>query len=356
MRKWTALAVLLAAGTFAGFGPTGTAGAAPVQSELRGYGMALYEGQARPTNAAPADTSILRSGVGRYRVVFPRAAARHGVVHVAAVNPGPVWCQVMAFGPFGADELVSVGCFRAGGTPADTNFSISFNGHDSATPPPAPELGKFGYLDARADGTILTAYNSTGRTNTVTPSGAGTYRVSLPGLGAAGGRRGGLMVTAIAPASPARCKVGGWTTSTAGQDALVVCHDAAGARTNTRFTLTFHDQPTWGETFPWAQYGYVWRQGLTGSDPTNFNSVLGEGGNRSLNGPDGQVAVELPHLTTRPDTVQLAAFGTSADFCAIGQKWYVAGIVTFVPGIRCYTAAGARSQPAFLLWYGNNPA
>jgi hypothetical protein len=354
MRMWTASAVFLAAMTF---GASAAAGAAPaLADDSRGYGMALYEGQERPTNAVPADTSIVRVSTGRYRVVFPGAAARYGVVHVAAVNPGPVWCQVLALGTFGADELVSVGCYRAGGASADTHFSISFSGSTIASPPPAPELGKFGHVDARADGTILTAYNSSGLTNTVTPVGAGVYRVQLPGLGAPGGRRGGLKVTAVNAATPVRCKVANWSTTTAAQDVTVVCHNPAGVRTNTRFTLTVHDQPRWGRQFPWKQIGYVLRDASPGSDATNFNSVLGPGGIRTLNGPDGRVNAELPQLITRPDTVQLAAFGTTPDFCTLGQKWFVAGIVTFVPGIRCYTTAGAPSQPSFLLWYGNNPA
>jgi hypothetical protein len=350
MRTRIALAVLLTAGAFSTFA------AAPAHAaELKGYGMALYEGRPQPDNAAPANTTITRVATGRYRVVFPGSAAAHGIVHVAAINPRPVWCQVLTFGVSGADEAIAVGCYRAGGVPVDTNFSISFNG-STGNPPPAPELGKFGYVDARADGSLVTAYNSFGLRNTVTPAGTGAYRVRLSGLGSATGvRRGGLMVNAVNLSSPVRCKVAYWTTTSAAQDVLVVCHDPAGIRTDTRFTLTFHDQPRWGDQFPWPQFGYVWRQGPTGSDQTNFNSVLGPGGIRVNNSPTGQPTVELPQLVATPDTVQLAAFGASADFCTIVDRWVHAGIATFVPGIRCYTTAGAPSEPSFLLWYGNNP-
>jgi hypothetical protein len=353
MRARTALAAILATVAY------GAMGGSPAQAQVpdgRGYGMALWEGQERPVNAAPADTTITHVGVGLYRVVFPGEAARHGVAHVTAISADPVWCQVLALGTAGTAEVVAVGCYRAGGVPADTSFTVSFSGSDSATPPPAPELGKFGYLDVHADGTLVTAYNSYGRTNTVTPVSVGVYRVVLPGLGAAGGRRGGLQVTAVNPGMPVRCKVVTWTTTVAAQDVLVACHNAAGLRTGTRFVLTVHDRPLWGEQFPWTQYGYMWRQGSTGSEATNFNSLLGAGGNRALDGPNGQVAVELPLLTDRPNTVQLAGFGADASFCALVTKWVVAGIVTFVPGVRCYTSTGAPTSPAFLLWYGNNPA
>jgi hypothetical protein len=347
----------IAIGLLAGLAmPLGLAAAVatPAQAaEPDRYGFALWEGAGQPTNAVPAGTTVTVLGANRFLVRFPGQAARGGVAHVSATNSGPVWCQVAAFGPSGLDEVVFVQCHKAGGTPLATGFSVSFS--SSSNTPLLPKPGDFGYIDSYPDGSLNSQYNSAGLSNVVAHAAVGVWSVRFPGLGTPGSRAGSVLATAVNSLIPVRCKVGNWASDVAGQTVRVLCHDATGAPVDTRFHLTFqYQRGYYGGQNPPRFFGYAWFPGTDGGSPeTNFNSVLGTGGNRILVSSSGIAIVELPQLHTQPDSVQLTGFGPTADFCTMAG-WANIGTFTIVRAIRCFTNEGGPTRTSFVASYSSS--
>src|SRR5919107_597996 len=131
---------------------SGSAGAAVPDR----FGFVLWNGAVVGSGTAPAATTVAVVGTGQYKINFVGAAAAGGVVHVTAINSAPHWCQVNGFGPSGADEVVSISCYRVGGAPDFTGFSAIF----SSSSGPASAVGSFGYVDSAASGALISQYNS----------------------------------------------------------------------------------------------------------------------------------------------------------------------------------------------------
>src|SRR5262249_2377863 len=103
------------------------------------------------------------AAAGQVRVRFPDVASRGGVVHVTAVNQGPVWGQALKWGPSGPDELVVVGCFAVGGKPVFSRFTVLFT---ASTRGPFPAGRGYGYVHYRPGG-VAARFNSSGGAVTV---------------------------------------------------------------------------------------------------------------------------------------------------------------------------------------------
>jgi hypothetical protein len=285
---------------------------------------------------------------GRYRVIFPGMAARGGVVHVTAINQDPYWCQADGWGPSGADQVVGVSCYKAGGGLAPSAFTVLFQS-SSATVLPGP--GRFGYVDATGTGTVISQYNSAGAVNSVTHGAPGQWVVRLPGLTTPGPVDGSLQATAVSPNVGARCKIGRWASSpVGGQRVLVLCFDAAGLPFDTRFTLSFQYQRSlFAAAMPPRYFGYLWNEPPVGPVSTNFDSVTGPGTVTLLPAGPGLSLVTFPRLDGRPDTVQVTAYGGGSEFCGLLTTWFHIGGDTVVRDVNCWDNGGARIDTGFLV-------
>lgn len=345
--RWRTVAVVAVAAAAGGL-----VAASPASAALPDrFGFAHYEGAAVPANASPAGTTVLVGGVGHYRVIFPGQAARGGVAHVTAVSSDARWCQIEGFGTSGADEVVGVRCFRPGGVPADSRFSVMF----SSSSGPTAANGRYGYVDTSPAGAIISQYNSAGAANTVTPGPVGTWVVRMPGLVTAGPQAGSWQATAVSPQLPARCKVSAWASSPAsGQAVRVLCFTAGGAPVNVRFTLTYqYQQSLYGPAFPPANFAYVWWTPPLGPPLTNFNSQAGPGFNTAVASGAGLVYVQFPRVGPRPDNVQVTAFGNGSEFCGLQYPWITSAGITHLRNVNCWTNAGLPANVGFLASYSS---
>ena len=345
-RRWwaggAALAVLAAG--LAVVGPGGAAQAA-VPDRL---GFVLWNGGAPVASGTwPAATTVSVIGVGRYSVIFPGQAAAGGVAHVTAINSSPHWCQVMSFGPFGADERVFISCHRPGGAADPSPFSAIF----SSSSGPAAGAGRFGYVNSQSTGALVSQYNSAAALNSVTHTGVGQWLVKFPGLTTPGPVDGGLQSTAVSPQIPARCKVGAWSSSpVSGQAVKVACFDAGGAPLDTQFTLTYQYQRSlYGAVLPPKYFGYLWNTPPLGPPSTNFNSQVGPGANTIVSTGPGLSLVKFPRLAVPPDDVQVTAAGPGSEFCGLNWFWTYSGADTIVRDVNCFTNAGAAVNTGFLI-------
>ncbi|MFI5906051.1 hypothetical protein [Dactylosporangium sp. NPDC051541] len=309
------------------------------------FAFVLWDGTATvATGTTPAATTVVTGPPGRYRIVFPGAAAPRGVVHVTAINAAPHWCQANTWGPSGVDEVVYIDCYKAGGAPDFTPFTAFF---ERSSPPNIAINGRFGYVDAQPTGALVDSFNSMGGLNSVTPGPVGQWTVKFPALGTPGPVDGSLQATAVSPTA-ARCKVFKWASNASGQTVLVGCFDALGAPVNTRFTLTYQYQTSlYGASWPPKYFGYLWNRPPLGPASTNFNSTGGVNGI----GPAGTglYLLKFPNLAVTPDTVQVTAAGPTSDFCGLNGAWFHFPPDTVVRDVNCFTNAGTPINTGFLI-------
>lgn len=78
-------------------------------------------------NAANGAISINRTGIGNYNVRFVNLGGHSsgGNVQVNAYGDGNETCKIVAWGNSGQDLVTNVRCFRPGGAPANTQYSVS---------------------------------------------------------------------------------------------------------------------------------------------------------------------------------------------------------------------------------------
>jgi hypothetical protein len=312
------------------------------------HGFVLWNGAATvPSGTWPAATTVAAGPSGIYTIRFPGQAAKGGVVHVTAINPGPRFCQAVKWGPSGADEIVVVLCSQPGGALLPTAFSAFF---ESSSGPAGPINGKFGYVDFNdPTGTMIDQYNSAGALNGVTPLPGGLYEVKLPGLTTAGPIDGSIQVTAVS-STAARCKVRNWTSGPGGQVVYVLCFTSTGVPLRTRFTLTYqYNQSLWGAGWPPRYFGYLWFRPPVGPPSTNFNSQVGFGVNTLVGAGVGLSMVTFPRLAVLPDNIQVTAAGGTSDFCNLLYPWTHTATDTIARDVACYNSGGARINAGFLI-------
>jgi hypothetical protein len=292
--------------------------------------------------------TIVRHAAGRYSVFFPGIAADQGVAHVTAVNDQPVWCQLGGYGPTSLGERVDVICTELGGRFQDNRFAVVFS--TSTAPPAGP--GAYAYLQATAAGGLLDSYNSGAAPNLLSHAGVGLYSVTLSGLSTPT-LAGGLQVTAVNARVSARCKVGSWRPSGAGQGARILCFDAAGAPADSGFTLSFQlRRAITGGFFPPSRFGYLYDTTLFPAGPpleTNFNSLVGPGANT----PVVPGALDrFPSIGALPDHAQATAVSADPNWCILTAPWITNTNPpdAFVQ-VRCFDPAGATIVNPVLVTY-----
>ncbi len=277
--------------------------------------------------------------VGRYVVHFPQLASATlpiGIAHVTAVNPNPVWCQLLAWRSNPPNEDVFVQCYRVGGAPVNTQFTVLFT--ESTGLPVNP--GDYGYVFATASGAIASQYNTSGAANALSVGPVGFWKVFLPNLGLPS-ISGDIQVTAQNAQQAVRCKVVDWAPMATGQVIEVGCIDAANAPVNSGWTLSYQrERPIIGVLGPPKLFAYTFPTlGPLPPTPYNFNSV-GAPNNISSAGV-GLHLVEFQGVGQLQDHVQVTAFGPSPDFCGLNTIWGTFGGNAVVRDVACFDGAGA---------------
>ncbi|GAA1747129.1 hypothetical protein [Luedemannella helvata] len=334
--------------------PASPAAAAPVSQ----WGFAYFDNATPPAGWFTLDTSRqwgtwktafpaavatgTRIATGRYYVRFPYlAASGAGIVHVTAVNRTGQYCETVFTRDAGADLIVAVACFRPGGAPDDSRFTVLFttgSGGGIALSPGGYAFVRYGTAG------IVAQDNSTGAGNGAGPIGVGAYEVKFPGV-AGRGLSGNLQATAIGPnAQPRRCKIAKWGVSGADVIAYVFCFDAAGVRTNTEFAVSYHRERSVVGPYPPKYFGYLWTPDLAG--PSNYNNLYGFGANTGapVIGLPGHSAYRFPGVGEKETHAQVTAYGDDPNYCTI-SGW--SGSPDLTLGTVCFTNAGTTALTPF---------
>jgi hypothetical protein len=300
---------------------------------------------------APLHAHSAPGAPGQVVVRFPRLAAKGGVVHVTAVNAGPVWCQAQKWEPSGTSELVFVRCFKAGGGPVFSPFTVLFT---TSTKGAFPSGRAYGYVHFEPGPGVVASFNSAGGANTVVPGPTGVWTVKMAGLGSAVAL-GGIQVTAVNPSVPAKCELNGWGWSAAGQVFQVRCFDAGSTPLKTGWTLSYQRKRAVTGAQP-KHFAYTFDNKPLLAGPyapapagVNFNSLSGVNTIRSAGG--GLRLVQFPRVGTLPNTVLVTPFHAGPGFCNLLSPWATAGPAVIVRDVACYTAAGALKNHASMVTY-----
>jgi hypothetical protein len=289
--------------------------------------------------------------VGQVLVRFPRIGGRGGVVLVTAVSPAPVWCQAQKWARSGPNEIVAVRCYRAGGVPVFTPFTVAYS-QSSAGPVPAGR--RYGYVRYSPAHGVVARFNSAGLVNTVAPAGPGAWKVRLPGLGSAG-RAGNVQVTAVNAAAAAKCEVSGWTSVPGRQLITVRCYNKTAVPLKTGWSLVYQRGRAVTGTQP-KHFAYTFDNKPFAAGPyapapaaVNFNSAAATNTIRRAGG--GLRLVTLPKAAGLPSTVLVTAVGSGGRFCSLLSPWASSPAGVIVRDVACYTAAGAATNTASLITY-----
>ncbi|WP_238016379.1 hypothetical protein KZZ52_58020 [Dactylosporangium sp. AC04546] len=287
----------------------------------------------------------IKIATGRFLVRFPQiGTGSRGIPHVTAVSADGRFCEAVRWYATGADQIVDVQCFKPGGAPIDSQFTVLWTVSSGTAVP-----GAYASVQANALGGIVQQYNSTGSANSVTASPPGYYQVRFKGVGAAGLLSGNLQVTAVQPnAQPRRCKVARWTFSGTDVIALVACFNpATGALMDSEFTASFHrERSVYAAAYPPRYFGYVASWAPPGQ--TNFNSIYGFGAN-GIGGP----VVKYPDLHQKQTHAQVTAYGDTSGYCGLKDLWIDAG-GTAVVTAACFTNAGAPVDLPYLSTFSSS--
>ncbi|WP_327674535.1 hypothetical protein [Kitasatospora sp. NBC_00458] len=351
-----ALLVLALLAALVGVSLPGAGGAAAAVPDR--WGFAFLDNPTPPLGYVPDTTrqwgswpspatnpvKVDQTGVGSYLVHFPLIASSGGIAHATAVGRTGNWCQIKGWGPAGTGQDVAVACYKPGGAPANTLFTVLYT---TSSGTPAPPGGGYGYLYSNSTGSVLTQYNSTGAVNTSSwgGSGSGIWKAWLPGLGSSS-YDGNIEVTAVDAAQGARCKVADWAPSATGQTVVVACFNAANAPYDTRWTLSYSlKRAVHGPAFPPNRFGYLW-----------FNGGLPPGGNFNSTGPANTLAGSVPYTVTLPnvgvpsDTAHVTAFGPGPDWCGLALPWNrTSGTVSLYT--ICFNGGGSPVPGRFFTAY-----
>lgn len=288
---------------------------------------------------------------GQVIVRFPTLATKGGVVHVTAVNQAPVWCQAQKWSPSGTSELVDVRCFKPGGAPVFSRFTVMFT---ASTGGPLPAGRAYGYVHFQPGPGIVASFNSVGGANTVVPGPIGVWKVQMAGLGSTV-QRGGIQVTAVNSSAPAKCEVGAWSWSSSGQVFVVRCFDAGIAPFNTGWTLSYQR----GRAITGAQpklFAYTFDNKPLLAGPyapapagINFNSVSGV--NTIGSAGTGLRFVKFPRVGLLPNTVLVTPFHVGPGFCNLLAPWATLPPDVLVRDVACFKASGTLLSQASMVTY-----
>jgi hypothetical protein len=309
-------------------------------------------------NSKGGANTVVRIGVGSYRVELAGLADRGGNVQVVAYGSGSERCKVSNWYSSATTLNVNVLCFTAAGAPVDTLF-VAFYARETAAVPTAVYGAYLWAHDAAStDSTPEPEYqwNSTGTLGRVHRDSAGAYTVTLPGQYVTGGS---VQVTSYGVGTQ-HCKVASWYVDGSDTRIAVRCFTPAGAPSDSMFSLLYHR----GSPKLDMVGGYAWANDPVSAQyvpsetyQQNYNPNYPYGGrvyNTAGRYGTGSAFVEYPKLRGFTSTALVTAYGYGAESCKVGAWAPSADGGGTRVSVRCFDAAGNPKDTLFNSAYLNN--
>jgi hypothetical protein len=288
--------------------------------------------------------TVHRSAPGFYTVTFEGIAnpIRVGEMIVTALSDQPRFCIQNDLGVDApADVLAPITCYSSDGEAADSRFSVVFTSGGLNS-------GTYAFLlDNHPTQTDFTpdpnyAFNSHGGTNSVHRSGAGTYRVTLPGMTSAGN----IQVTT---ASDGFCRILSWTTGVSATTVEVRCYSPVDASLSDQSFIVMYTRHVGLTGAPGRKAAYVYANKPTTASytpPTAYRYTTGSTP-KVKRTATGKYNVVLPGLPAG-GAAAVTAVGAGTSRC---QLTSIAGKVGQTVGVACFSPTGTPVDAEFMLSY-----
>lgn len=183
-------------------------------------------------------------------------------------------------------------------------------------------------------------YNEGGGDVLVHRSAPGEYRVTFPGLGAAGADGGHVQVTALGEDNRF-CQSDGWTVGT-DFTAYVNCYTSTGFAVDSRFTLAVM------HPYNDARIAYAWSESAGSPGAPAFYSHNPEGDIEVTRTSAGNYSVRFQGLGDAGNpggTVQVTSYGSDPRRCAVTQ--WISAADDLTAAVRCTDVTGAATDSIF---------
>jgi hypothetical protein len=292
---------------------------------------------------------------GLYRVTFPGLGTETGGnVQVTAQGPSSTRCKVVTWSPGAAELSVFVLCHDALGQRANSKFSVAYVRRKSHDP-----AATGGYLWAtRPTESFYTPpleyqWNVTGARNTVQRHGVGDYTATFTGVSF---DEGTVEVTA-AGGENTYCKVQWWGGGSVG----VSCFGAGGEPADSMFTLLHTGGTTVGRSPNGTPaFHYAWAHDASAESYTlgpqyHFGNLAPQCASTDamtmLHRTPGNYEATIPGFNEFGN-VQVAAYGTSPDYCKV-EGWWRSGDADTTVRVFCFDRFGAPVDSQFVLVYSS---
>jgi len=210
-----------------------------------------YAHQPTSTNYSPDDrgswnsagpTTVLRTGVGQYQVIFYELqrivwdANNNGHWQVNAVGSDNIYCKLASAGGSTA-MFANVRCYTPAGTPADSKFTVLFvlpSSHLAYTYANQPSAPIGPYTPPAFD-----SWNPVGSWITVNHYGTGVYSIWWNGVSSSEIVPKGTAQVTAEGSDGVQCQSGSWGFEPLSNSwtANVVCHSRNGERADSRFRV-----------------------------------------------------------------------------------------------------------------------
>jgi hypothetical protein len=302
-------------------------------------------------NSAGTDDTVQRQALGRYLVTFPGLqlpTAPDGVSLATALASGGRSCslgdQGNHQGASGMDVRVEVDCWTRSGAPADTPFSLSYLAHGDIQPATLAYLwaNEQSTTDYQPDPTYSFVSSGAGPI-AIHRSAVGTYAVTLPGLGVAGGN---VQLTANAGV----CRSVAQSKQAGAERIDVICRDSTGQLLDTTFDLVFERSVgltgVVGRTNAYVRASRPSVSSYQVGPPWSFSS--GGAHARVTRSGVGRYRVTLPDMP-RGGAAEVTALGSGTSVCELSSIRTLSKPQSI--GVRCSRPLGDPVDSAFSLSY-----
>ncbi|GIH29294.1 hypothetical protein Aph01nite_76040 [Acrocarpospora phusangensis] len=313
-------------------------------------------------NLAARNTTMIRTGTGRYRVTMPAMGSLPGVAHAGA---GVSWgyvdaasCQLASVVRENPDKILDVACFDGEGTPKNLPFAVWASGHSAGAEPQLQ--ARYSAVGGFGDAVPLVneeTFTSTSGPVEVRRLGDGRYEVTAAGT--AFDASGFVRVTPLND-SPAVCRPASVEDTGTALRIGVECMGPNWTPKNTPWTLTY-TQGAGAHHDPSVPAAYA----TTTGDPAN--PTIDTGRSWSSTGEVPTIARTAPGVydvnyqdignpyTYPADLVDVTAVGTAARSCRV-LSWNSYSLPRKLRVIvQCYDAAHRLADAHFSLAYLRAP-
>jgi hypothetical protein len=302
-------------------------------------------------NSGGGTIDVARTSTGAYSVRFAglgRQPGQRDNVQVSAVNNAPAFCKPGLWTTSGADLIVPVTCFDAGGNPADSRFTVMLAGAWAfgKTAPLGFALYQSESGNFRLDSLATTRNSAGGHADGVRDS-EGSYGLQFQGLEPVWvAAPAAVQITGVG-STPVRCRSQAYDKATATLG--VRCTRVGGSLGDSPWSVLWlqHGRPAMRFGFAWATNEAATVDYIPFADFLINSSGGTVKSRKTASGQYHVVFAGLTHTAAATETVLVSSLFTTTDRICDILQWGNTGANDLFVDVACYDIAGVPTDSRF---------